>query len=479
MKCATSLLFLFVSILSLAQRASLDSLNNELENAIDNSQKLRLTTLLAKEYAETHSDSALLIINGALNFARANALDSALGQIYIAYSTAYSFLGQYDSAMKFSFLALRKSEEYSDTVTMIDAFNNIGIDNMYQEEDDKSIEYFMKVENLSRIFGDSLRLGHALNNIGMMHGLADRGEVELAYYKKASSIFLKINEIEGYANTLLNIGTVFTARNEYNQAEGYYQKSIDVFEQLNHTSGIQNTLQSWAENAMKNGQTKKAKELGHKALLMAKKYSLNQDVLYTYDLLGKIALKNNDFRTAYEFEIKEAEIREELFTKEKANQISELETKYETEKKEAEIARLSLENDLKDFRISTIAIGGGVLIVILIVLFVLRSKRLKVEAEAQEFQIEALKKQLMELNATTTDLASNLDFKELNGKLHTPLTEREFDALKLSVQGKTNSEIAEELFITNSTVKFHLRNTYSKMGVVNRKEAFQYVAKTS
>jgi DNA-binding CsgD family transcriptional regulator len=63
--------------------------------------------------------------------------------------------------------------------------------------------------------------------------------------------------------------------------------------------------------------------------------------------------------------------------------------------------------------------------------------------------------------------------------LNTHLTGREFDALKLSLGGKTNVEIADALFISVSTVKFHLRNTYSKMGVGNRKEAFQLMLKSS
>ena len=90
-----------------------------------------------------------------------------------------------------------------------------------------------------------------------------------------------------------------------------------------------------------------------------------------------------------------------------------------------------------------------------------------------------MKKRFMELHSSPAELAVDLDFAELNSKLNTPLTEREFDALRLSIEGKTNAEISEKLFISVSTVKFHLRNTYSKMGVGNRKEAFQYMLKTS
>ena len=85
----------------------------------------------------------------------------------------------------------------------------------------------------------------------------------------------------------------------------------------------------------------------------------------------------------------------------------------------------------------------------------------------------------MELHSSPSELAVEMNMKDLNEKLHTPLTEREFDTLKHSIEGKSNSEISDQLFISVSTVKFHLRNSYSKMGVGNRKEAFQFMLKSS
>jgi DNA-binding NarL/FixJ family response regulator len=52
-----------------------------------------------------------------------------------------------------------------------------------------------------------------------------------------------------------------------------------------------------------------------------------------------------------------------------------------------------------------------------------------------------------------------------------PLTAREVEILKLVAAGSTNGDIARRLWVTEQTVKFHLRNVYRKLNVTNRTQA--------
>lgn len=52
-----------------------------------------------------------------------------------------------------------------------------------------------------------------------------------------------------------------------------------------------------------------------------------------------------------------------------------------------------------------------------------------------------------------------------------PLTERESQTLRLMTRGLANKQIASELFITEHTVKFHIRAILGKLGAANRTEA--------
>ena len=73
--------------------------------------------------------------------------------------------------------------------------------------------------------------------------------------------------------------------------------------------------------------------------------------------------------------------------------------------------------------------------------------------------------------------------RKLIGELHQPpalppttdpLTQRELDVLRLVARGLTNQDIAEELVISEGTVRFHVSNILGKLHLANRTQAALY-----
>ena len=58
------------------------------------------------------------------------------------------------------------------------------------------------------------------------------------------------------------------------------------------------------------------------------------------------------------------------------------------------------------------------------------------------------------------------------------LSERETAVLEAVARGLSNREIGRQLWISEQTVKFHLRNVYRKLGISSRTEAARYAYRT-
>ena len=51
------------------------------------------------------------------------------------------------------------------------------------------------------------------------------------------------------------------------------------------------------------------------------------------------------------------------------------------------------------------------------------------------------------------------------------MTEREFEIIEQLAKGQSNKEIARQLELTENTIKFHMKNIFSKLGVKKRVQA--------
>jgi DNA-binding NarL/FixJ family response regulator len=62
----------------------------------------------------------------------------------------------------------------------------------------------------------------------------------------------------------------------------------------------------------------------------------------------------------------------------------------------------------------------------------------------------------------------DLSLHKINQHIPSPLSLREFDVIQLIYEGCSNHQIAEKLFVSNNTVKVHIKNAYLKLDAVSR-----------
>src|SRR5688500_13764189 len=108
------------------------------------------------------------------------------------------------------------------------------------------------------------------------------------------------------------------------------------------------------------------------------------------------------------------------------------------------------------------------------------TRALKAGAKAyvlKDISAEALVTCIHDVLAGKTYLAPAAAAKLAEGVTRVHLTPRELTALRLMADGKSNKEIANELGISDRTVKSHLGHLFEKLGVTSRTEAVKVASR--
>ncbi|MFD2823807.1 LuxR C-terminal-related transcriptional regulator [Lacinutrix iliipiscaria] len=434
------------------------------------------------------ADSSFWYLDKAEKFANTTESDFLLaminntrGLVYMGKAEYEASLAAYQEVMK---LAEGKNDDKLNDV-LSKTYGNLGGVYFQLGQMDKALETTKKCLVLSETLKDTTDM--ALNHLrlAMVYNDVDKLEEGIYHLNEARTFFKDLNNTTMLVYAESSLGKIFEKKGQLGQAFSHYEAAHHLATTVGEQEEYALTLLSMGQVSLKLSKFKSAKRYAKDALIFSKEKGFADSEKSAYDLLYNIALQNKQTKQALDYRNAYFTLSDSLNSVEVKTRVADLEAKYETTKKEKEIQKLTFESQLKDAnlakaRSTQIALTTGAIgiITILMVFFFSRQKKLKAEREAQALQVEALQKRFMELHSSPLELSVELDMDTLNKKLHTPLTEREFDALKLCVSGKTNADIAEKLYISVSTVKFHLRNAYSKLGVNNRKEAFQFMLKS-
>jgi DNA-binding NarL/FixJ family response regulator len=102
------------------------------------------------------------------------------------------------------------------------------------------------------------------------------------------------------------------------------------------------------------------------------------------------------------------------------------------------------------------------------------SKAIKAGAKGyllKDAQREELLESIRRVHAGETCIPPAMVAKLAAGMSNQSLTGREVEVLKLLASGKSNKEIGSNLYISETTVKSHLRSIFTKLNVLSRTEA--------
>jgi DNA-binding CsgD family transcriptional regulator len=178
---------------------------------------------------------------------------------------------------------------------------------------------------------------------------------------------------------------------------------------------------------------------------------------YMYEVMRDQYERMGDFKSA--------------FLAEKA--LSEFNKQYQAEQNNVKVKLFEKDMLLKQkeyeleqsqyFKYFSVALGA-LLVLLSVLLFNYRKAR-----QAQKELLEAeYKRRYNELQLLSQELTTKIDLS----KFH--ITEKQWNIIELLKQGKSNKQIGEEMFISENTVKYHIKQIYDELKIENRNQLLKF-----
>ena len=291
-------------------------------------------------------------------------------------------------------------------------------------------------------------------------------------YAESEKIMTKI-ALGGFKNLhvmdkayiIMQQGYVSFLKNNYLDAEIKYKASVDLIKK-NSICDLPVINAKQIELLCKIGKLTDAEKLYHQSMSIADSCKILKYQLYLTDEFKKALIRlKNPKAIIYTDKL------DSLNTKfDRDNKVSKMYLEN-LEKEKQNVESLQQNNSAK----TIIYIITSFLLLMIISIFFKRNKKTNSEKQKIETELQRMKEELssyIDLLHYSTQNNKN----ELNLDL---LTERQIELISYLEKGLSNKEIAEKMFITEATVKYHIKNIYEILELKNRKEFLAKIKKSN
>lgn len=268
---------------------------------------------------------------------------------------------------------------------------------------------------------------------------------DLKYIKRETTAFFKSV-----------LGIIAMRKKDYKEAEQLFDEAITILEKENpkHLPNV------YRAKIVLYGELKnhdKAMEAFDTGMSYANQYNSDIYKIIMYEAATLYYRQKGDYKNALAFQEKVSTQRTKYNANNVIGNLNLLEKDLLQQRKNLE---LELEKKIRYYLMAIAAILVILLITLWKLLLTSKQKRKLIEKEN-----DRVRKAIEQLTNTETVKSNIAIDRNTYG-----LTERQLEVINLVKLGKTNKQIGAELFISENTVKYHLKTIYDKIGIVSRSE---------
>ncbi|HOZ86504.1 MAG TPA: tetratricopeptide repeat protein [Bacteroidia bacterium] len=403
----------FTHCVSLAQLTAtgnenkIDSLLALIKNEKQDSNQVNTLNSLGFEYSVQDFSKAKFYLNQAEQLARRIDFKKGLANSLSYLGIAYETQGDYFEALNAQVSALKIREEIVDKSGISYSLHYIGdiyfgqsdlSEKTSSKEDynDKALVQFFKALKIAEEVNDQKSIANTFNCIGNSYREQENYTLALEYYLKTVKIRTNSGDSINLSTTFVNIGKLYLKQGNYTHALEYLFRALKLSEELGHKRTHIKALGTIGTIYFMQKKYDRSIEFCNKSLVLGRKVGYLEYVAKANNLLSQI-YSAGDFagrNSESAFNYYKAYIAEkDSIDSKKANQA---ELQFDFDKKE-ELAKVEhakqmaiSETEKKKQKIIIWSVGSGLLFVLILAGFILRTLQI---TRKQKTIIEAKEKE--------------------------------------------------------------------------------------
>lgn len=324
-----------------SQGKKIDSLSGILRTDQSDTARIDILNELAFAYVHVNPTAARDDVDIAYEYGKELDYEKGLALSLNVMGGIEWSLGNYNESLKYYLKSLPKYESLNDELSVAQVYNNIGEIHKKLGNKQKSLSYLLQAIKLLEKHGYPT-LGYV--NLGEIYLMLDNYDSALYYFQQAikSNKIEKNEQYEAYAQHGMAETELY--RNSYNEALKSAKKALGLRIKNRDHRGSSYTYLLLAKIYNELDGFDSARFFLNKALSEARAIRANDIEMNILETKARIYANNNLFDSAYTYHVQHVQIKDQLFTEEKSNQIARMQTSFETEllKKENESAAIKL-----------------------------------------------------------------------------------------------------------------------------------------
>ena len=242
---------------------------------------------------------------------------------------------------------------------------------------------------------------------------------------------------------------------KFDQAEKLFDTSINIMKE-NNPIDLPMVFGKKVELYSEMNLLNKRQEAFNEGLYYAEKYKIIKYQLYMYEMSKNSFTKEKNYKQAYFDFVRYDSLNTIYNANENTEKINSFQKDLELKQKEFQLKQ----SKWITYSLIALSIMMGIFTFLLIKLN--HAKKIKSKLLENEYQ-----RIHDELSILTQKITSKTDLSSYN------FSERQKEIINLLKEGKSNKQIAEKLFISENTVKYHLKTIYDILGIENRTQLFK------